>query len=148
MSQRARPSARPAGLIVRRWLCALTIIGLLSPPPAVFADDGQSAAGEIVHVVLIWLKDPGNPRHRQQIIAAGRELQEIPGVIEIRVGESLASERDVVDDSFDVGMSMRFASAADMNSYLANPAHLQAVRDKLAPLADHYLVYDFVDLGE
>jgi hypothetical protein len=148
LSQRVRPTARRANLIVRCWLCGLVIIGLLSAPPAVFADDGQGAAGEVIHVVLIWLKDPGNPQHRQQIVAAAREFQQIPGVIEVRVGESLASERDVVDDSFDVGMFMSFASVGDMNSYLASPAHVQAVQNKLAPLADHYLVYDFVDFRE
>ena len=73
------------------------------------------APDEIVHVVLVWLKQPGNTEHRHQIIEASRAFREIPGVVELRVGPPLPSERPVVDDSFDVAIypGLGFSVAAE-----------------------------------
>lgn len=104
-------------------------------------------AGRIVHVVLVWLKEPGNSRHRAQIIEATRRFSEIPGVDEIAVGEPLPSERATVDDSFDVGLYMTFPSKQALAGYLAHPQHQTAERTLLRPLVRKALVYDFDDGG-
>lgn len=148
MIQNAFPVRRLNRQFVRRWLAGLAITGILAGPPnPVLAGGDHDSANRVVHVVLIWLKDPGNPQHRREIIEAGLAFTDIPGVIEVRVGESLDSDRDVVDDSFDVGMYMTFASVKEMNAYLANPAHVEAVRETLGPITDHYVVYDFIAAG-
>ncbi|MEN3943687.1 Dabb family protein [Prosthecobacter sp. SYSU 5D2] len=104
-----------------------------------------TAKGKVEHVVLIWLKNPGDAKDRAAVIAAGKKFQrEIPQVEHLSVGTPLASERPVVDDSFDVGLVMRFANAADLAIYEKHPVHVQAVNDVLKPAAKKLLVYDVV----
>jgi len=110
----------------------------------VFADSGGS---RIVHVVLVWLKEPGNPEHRAQVINATRRFAELPGVAEIRVGEPVPSQRSTVDGSYDVGLYMIFPSNDALEIYLAHPAHKDAQRTILRPLVSKIIVYDFEDDG-
>lgn len=112
------------------------------------AQDAESGPGaSVLHVVFVWLKDPGNAAHRAEIIRASRSFADIAGVLEVRVGESVASDRPIVDDSFDVGIYLRFATVDDMRGYLADEGHQAALRDVLRPLAERYLVYDIADPG-
>ena len=101
----------------------------------------------IVHVVLVWLKEPGNEDHRAQVIEATRRFAEIPGIEEIRVGEPISSQRSMVDNSYDIGLYMTFTSAAALDTYLAHPAHKDAQRSVLRPLVSKVVVYDFEDNG-
>ncbi len=98
---------------------------------------------KLVHVVLIWLKQPGNIEHRERIINVSQGLKEIPTVQKISVGQPVTSNRKIVDDSFDVGLTMTFKSIEDMQRYLAHPMHRNAVEDVLKPLAAEIKVYDF-----
>ena len=107
--------------------------------PAVIPDNG----GRINHVVLVWLKDHGNREARRAVMAATRELRRIPGLLALRVGEVRESERPIVDDSFDIGVIMVFASAVDMQHYTQDFRHQRIVRDRIRPLAKKITVYDF-----
>lgn len=107
-----------------------------------FAHDPPKPPG-IVHVVVVWLKEPGNAEHRQQIIAGSKQLKEIPGVLDLRVGKVVPSEREVVDSSYDVAIYLRFANAEDLQAYLVHPIHKAAVKDVFVPIMDRYKVYDF-----
>ncbi len=106
-----------------------------------------SAESVVVHVVLVWLKEAGNADHRQRIIDATRALADIPGVIQLHVGESVPSNREIVDDSFDVGLYFTFASVDDMRAYLVDPRHQAAVQEIFGPLSERYIAYDFEDKG-
>lgn len=111
---------------------------------AVVAHDPPKPPG-VVHVVLVWLKKPGDIEHRKQIIEATKQLQDIPGVLDLRVGEVVPSDREVVDASFDVALYLRFASQEALQSYLAHPLHQTLVKEELAPLMERYRVFDFED---
>ncbi len=110
-------------------------------------DPAPGPGASVIHVVFVWLKEPGNAEHRARIIEASRAFEEIDGVLEVRVGEPVASDRPVVDDSFDVGIYLRFATARDMRDYLEDERHRVAVTDVLRPLTARYLVYDIADGG-
>lgn len=100
-------------------------------------------AGEVEHVVLIWLKDHGNTAQRDRVIAATRDFQKnIPGIVSISAGDALPSDRPVVDDSFDIGLVMRFEDKAALAGYEKHPVHVKAVTEILKPLAGRILVYD------
>ena len=43
------------------------------------------------HVVLCWLKEPGNADHRNQIIEVSKTFKKIPGVLDVRVGKVIES---------------------------------------------------------
>ena len=93
----------------------------------------------VIHTVLLWLKQPGDDTHRQQLIRASDRLRTIPGVLDIRFGEMITSERAIVDDSFDV------ADVEAMNRYLVDPVHEAVVANEIKPLVNRILVYDFYD---
>ena len=67
----------------------------------------------IVHVVLTWLNEPTNEKHRNMVIKASEEFLKIPGVLDVGVGRPLMSDRDIVDDSFDVGIFLTFKTEED-----------------------------------
>lgn len=102
-----------------------------------------TAAGKVEHIVLVWLKKPGNSADRATVIAATKQFQAgIRQIQHISVGQVVPSDRDIVDDSFDVGFVMRFANKEDMTAYEQHPVHVNTVKEKLLPLAKKILVYD------
>ena len=132
--------------MLRRWICPLLFATAAAFPLSVFtAEPGHDTT--VVHVVLVWLKEPGSPEHRQRIVDATREFESIPGVIDVSVGEVVSSDRPIVDDSFDVGLYLTFSSVDAMNIYLADDRHQQALREIFRPLSERYIVYDFQDAG-
>lgn len=107
----------------------------------------QADEPRVIHVVLLWLNEPGNVEHRRELIEVSRSFTSIPGVVSVKVGTPVASERDVVDDSFDVGVYLEFRSRAALDAYRTHPAHVRAIADTLQPLVAKSVVYDFVDDG-
>ena len=106
----------------------------------------RTTAGDRVnHIVLCWLKEPGNIAHRKRIIEVSESFRKIPKVLEVRVGEVIPSDRKIVDDSFDVCVCISFANTKDMDAYLNHPLHTKAVEEILQPLAKKIVVYDFVE---
>jgi len=102
-----------------------------------------TAGGKVEHIVLVWLKRPGNAADRAALVATAKKFQaEIKQIQHLSVGAAVPSERPVVDDSFDIGLVMRFASKADMTAYEKHSAHVNAVKQTLMPLAKKLLVYD------
>lgn len=103
-----------------------------------------AAAGKIYHVGLVWLKEPGNAAHRQQIVAAAHAFaREIPEVQFLSVGQSPPSSSPYVDASFDVCLVMQFADQAAMERYNQHPVHQKAAQEAFLPLSKKILFYDF-----
>ena len=117
-------------------LCGLLLSGCSLTKPS----------GGVEHVVVVWLKRPGNAADRQQVMEVSRQLREIPGLLALDAGVCLPSDRPIVDSSFDVAVRMRFASKADMQAYLIHPVHQRAVKETLMPLAAKVKVFDFETL--
>jgi hypothetical protein len=114
-------------------LClALASCATIAPP---------AKPGTVDHVVLVWLKRPGNEDDKQTLINKSRELRAIPGIRFLDSGTALPSERPIVDDSFDIAFVMRFDSPAALKAYSLHPVHLKA-RDELLRLSSRILVYD------
>lgn len=103
-----------------------------------------AAHGTVDHVVLMWQKRPGNASDLQALRAACADLRSIPGIQLLDYGTPLASDRPVVDDSFDLGLIVRFDSANALKAYEADPGHLKKVNEVLKPLTKKIVVYDIV----
>jgi hypothetical protein len=101
------------------------------------------------HVVVCWLKNPGNAHDRQELLLVSKSFEgKIPGLINVAVGPVLRSTRPSVDSSFDVAIVMTFKDAYALDAYTKSPLHLHAVQNTLKPLVARYVVYDFVDEGK
>jgi hypothetical protein len=129
---RRRTAYRPA-------LQALLCLALCLPLPA----SAGGASQPLEHVVIVWLKDPGNPAAQNRIIDASQVLTSIPGVLSLRAGTAVASNRPIVDSTFDVALVISFSDRAALDSYLIHPLHVQLVEKTLKPLVARILVYDF-----
>jgi hypothetical protein len=104
----------------------------------------QATPGKFYHVGLIWLKEPGNAEHRQQIIAAAHSFaREIPEVEFISVGKTVPKRNQLVDASFDICFVMRLNDKAALDRYGKHPVHIKAAQEVFLPLAQKTLFYDF-----
>lgn len=130
-------TCRLAARGLRSLLTCLLLACVALPAQA----NGTEATVE--HVVVVWLKSPGNAEHRRRIITASEILREIPGVTGLRTGEVIQSDRSIVDSSFDVALIVSFADQAAMQAYLTHPVHVELVEQTLKPLVEKILVYDF-----
>lgn len=101
-----------------------------------------SAAADVEHVVLCWLKAPGNSEATAAVIRTTEELRDLPGILDLVAGVPLASDRPIVDDSFDVGVVMRFADRTALETYLKHPEHVRRVDETLRPLCGQIRVHD------
>ena len=137
--------AKQVGLMMRIYISIIIFCVTLSACTSTATTKTQE--NTVVHVVLVWLKEPGNQEHTQQVIDISNQLKEIPDIQEMRVGKSVSSNRKIVDDSFDVGLYMIFNSKQAMQRYLVHPEHKKAVKTVLKPLASKIMVYDFDTLG-
>lgn len=120
--------------------CLIMIFSLLTTGNS-FAEKNQ---GSVTHVVMVWLKDPGNKAMRNQFIKESRTLNDLPGIIHRHVGEVLPSDRKIVDDTFDVAITATLKSEQALQAYLKHPKHKQIVEKKLKPLINRAIAYDFI----
>ncbi|NNJ93613.1 MAG: Dabb family protein, partial [Halobacteria archaeon] len=65
------------------------------------------------------------------------------GVLSLKSGSAITSERAIVDSSFDVALIVSFTNRSDMDDYLVHPLHVQLVKETLKPLVAKIRVFDF-----
>lgn len=97
------------------------------------------------HIVICWLKEPGDMDARRQVMDASFELAEIPGVINVRAGSVLPDTRPTVDSTFDVALVITFKDEQSLREYVNHPIHKNAVETAIKPLVSRYIAYDFID---
>lgn len=97
------------------------------------------------HVVIFWLKDHGNSNDRDRIIQSARDLAKLPGVLGVKQGIVLPSDRPVVDSSYDVAFVFSFRDKQALSDYNVNPVHKKAVDEIIKPLVSKIQVYDFIE---
>lgn len=96
------------------------------------------------HVVLFWLKKDSPAEARPQLLDDCRAyLAKIPTIKFIDAGRPAMTPRDVVDNSYDVGLVTVFDNREGHDIYQVHELHQQFIaRNK--PNFDRVLIYDFV----
>lgn len=122
-------------------ICSIVLMFSMFLAGAAFATETDNVG--VIHTVFLWLKKPGDEQHRQRLLQATHRLRAIPGVLDIRFGEKIESDREIVDDSFDIGITIYFSTIETMNDYLVHPLHHAVVEQEIRPLVDRIVVYDF-----
>ena len=83
----------------------------------------------IDHIVIVWLRRPGNPDDIAKLVATSKELQRaLPVMQGMSYGRPLPSERPAVDDTFDLAFVMRFANRNDLAAYENSATRRRGVR--------------------
>jgi hypothetical protein len=131
--------------VTRRFALTL-LLCLAAPAPAHEpAPVAPASARGVLHVVLIALAPDAPPDAAAEIVADSKHLlARIPGVLDVRAGRKAAAERDAHVKDYDVALSVRLSSAADLAVYASDPRHLELLakhRRRIAGLR----VIDFFD---
>jgi len=95
------------------------------------------------HVVIFWT-DPDNPAAADELIAgADKFLKPIPGALHFHVGKMAASHRPVVDQSYQVALSIVFPDKKAEHDYQTHPRHIEFVETVFKRVCKKVVVYDF-----
>jgi hypothetical protein len=95
------------------------------------------------HVVFFWLKPGTSEAARQQTIDGCNEyLARIPGVRHLWAGKPAMTPRDVVDNSYQVGLCVVFDDRAAHDLYQEHPLHKEFI-EKNKMHWQRVQVYDF-----
>lgn len=110
----------------------------------ILAPGAVQAKGQVEHVVLCWLAEGHSKEDVEAVREGFRAFEAIPQIASLVIGEPLPSERPIVDDSFHVGVVMKFQNAGDLEAFMVDETHKQITHDTLAPLCPKAVVYDIV----
>ena len=124
---------------MKKYLHNLLFLILMLTVTITHAQEDQ----RVSHVVVVWLKEPGNTQMREQFIKASRALETMPGVVSRHVSAVISSERSKVDDTFDVAVTVTFENAAALKKYMQNQKHKDMLNKQLKPLVNRIVVYNF-----
>lgn len=97
----------------------------------------------VSHVVVAWLKEPGNLAMREKFVQASRQLETLPGVLSRHVSAVISSDRPKVDDTFDVAVTVTFKDKKALKKYMQSKKHKKMLHDDLKPLVNRIVVYNF-----
>ena len=102
-------------------------------PPVETANESQTAKkeqnmGTFIHTVLFWLNDNVDENGKQQLIEDCKSfLSPISTVKFLAVGPPAGTPREVVDNSYDVGLVVHFEDEAGHDFYQEAGAHLEFI---------------------
>jgi hypothetical protein len=129
------------GTWISAWKAVAFLLLLLSLASCAALPERQSRG--IDHIVIVWLKRPGNADDKAKLVATSKELQRaLPVMRGMSYGRPLPSKRPVVDDTFDLAFVMRFANRNDLAAYENSAIHQHAANEILRPLSRKIIIYD------
>jgi hypothetical protein len=98
-----------------------------------------------IHQVLFWLKKDVPQDAREKLIADGRELLgKIPTVRHLWTGKPAMTPREIVDNSYDVGLCVILDDSAGHDVYQEHPLHKDFIARNKANW-ERVRVLDFVE---
>ena len=109
------------------------------------AQAANARSGQVTHVMLFWLKRPGNVDDQNVLLRALRTLRRFRGVNDVRVGRPLAVDRPGLEQSFDLGALVIFRDREALEKFEHDPRRGGAIDAMLQPLVLRYIVYNFAN---
>ena len=83
----------------------------------------------LVHTVFFWLKKDAPKSARKQLVADCRKYLKTPTVSHLWAGPVAGTPvREVVDATYDVGLTVVFDSVAAHDAYQVHPEHLKFIK--------------------
>ena len=100
----------------------------------------------VSHVVVVWLKEPGNAQMREKFINISRSLESLPGVLSRHVSAVISSDKPNINDTFDIAVTVTFKNAQALKKYMRSQQHKDMLHKRLKPLVNRVEVYNFGNL--
>ena len=124
---------------MKKSLQSILFLGLFLTAFITHAQEDQ----RVSHVVVVWLKEPGNVQMREKFVAASRALETLPGVLSRHVSAVIPSDRTIDNDTFDVAVTVTFKDAQALKNYMKSQKHKDMLNKQLKPLVNRVEVYNF-----
>lgn len=99
---------------------------------------------QISHTVVFWFKAQTPSTTVDEIIAQVKQFESLPMVEKVYVGKPLSSDREVVDDSFDIAFTLIFADEKSLREYEHDKTHLDVSRTMILPHVVRGVIYDII----
>jgi len=109
------------------------------------AQAANARSGQVTHVMLSWLKRPGNVDDRNVLMRGLRTLRRVRGVNDVRVGRPLPVDRSSLEQSFDLGVVGIFRDRETLEKFERDPRRREALDAMLQPLVRRYSGYNFAN---
>src|SRR5690606_6527855 len=97
-----------------------------------------------VHHVYFWLKNADSEADRKKLLEGLNSLTQIETIKQVHVGKPAATDRDVIENTYDFSLLLIFDNLEDQEVYQKHPIHLEFV-DKYASLWSKVIVYDSIN---
>ena len=89
----------------------------------------QESQKPLHHVVLFDLKESTSAEDKAKIVTSGETLlSEIPGVIEVQLGDKAREDREVHIKNYDLALYVQFESNADLDVYSPHEKHQEFIK--------------------
>jgi hypothetical protein len=95
----------------------------------------------LVHSVFFWLKKDLSDEQKALFTEKLQGLTTIKPSVLVTIGTPAATDRPVIDRSYDHALTCIFESMADHDAYQLHPAHKDFI-ENCAPLWERVLIYD------
>ena len=126
---------RILALLFGLWLAGLSV-----------AHADGAAKTRAVHVVVFWFDDGGTRQQRDRVIGTTRGFKDIPGVIDIRVGEPIQPQARANKHPFSIALYIVFENEAALAGYVNHPLHRAAENSGVLSGVQRMEIYDFLDV--
>ena len=103
----------------------------------------KKAKTGFVHTVFFWLKKKENAKHHAALHAGLKKLSKILEIKIAYIGTPAATNREVIDSSYDFSITFIFENSADQEVYQNHPDHHKFIA-KCSHLWSKVQVYDAV----
>src|SRR5438270_4914361 len=124
------------------FLSCVALILSIAPPGA---EAAAARSGQVTHVMLFWLKRPGNVDDQNYLLRALRTLRRVRGVSDMRVGRPLLVDRPGLEESFDLGVVLIFRDREALEKFQRDQQPEKAIDAMLRSLVRRYSIYNFVN---
>ncbi len=95
------------------------------------------------HVVIFWT-DPANPKAADELLAGiEKYLRPIPGALHFHAGKMATSHRPVVDQTYQVALTITFPDKKTQDDYQSHPSHIEFINTVFKRTCQKVVVYDF-----
>ncbi len=89
----------------------------------------QESPKTLHHIVLFDLKESTSAKNKAKIVMAGETLlSEIPGVIDVQLGDKAREDREVHIKNYDLALYVQFESNADLDVYGLHKKHQEFIK--------------------
>jgi hypothetical protein len=109
------------------------------------AESAAPRSGQVTHVMLFWLKRPGNIDDQNVLLRGLRAVRRVGGVNDARVGRPLPVDRPGLEQSFDLGVVIIFRDREALEKFERDSRRRGAFDAMLQPLVRRYFVYNFAN---